>query len=581
VSESPRPRPALVRSFVPAILRAFVLAFCIGGAASCEAGAPPAASSAHEDRAVDTLQDVGAARLAAASTAGIEHPCASTVPDASFLWKDFVGSTSRGREAILPDFSYAGYRYSNEPLPQKVPGEHFDVRDFGAHPDDGHYDDAGIQAAIAAAVAAGGGTVRFPPGRFLLSPNRDPSAVLTVEGSGVVLKGSGSGPGGTELFIDERKADRESFILTFRASAAPVRQLATITADAERQSFHVDVDDASLLQEGARVVLTYRHPAYAEQYFAPLEIAPEWTRLQTAGLRVHEIHRVEELSGNRVRFAEPLHMPIRVHDEAPFRLLEYHDIREVGVEDLAFVGGWGSHPEEFRHHRDAVHDYGWNALRFDRVTDGWIRRVEFRDLNQGVLLHASAAITVDSVRFTGKKGHMSILSRFGYGILVRDALDLAGNHHGPGVGYSAAGTVYLRYRMQEDQQIDSHTGTPYATLFDDVTGGVLTGNGGPFEGYPHHGRDLVFWNFRHRSSRGLTYDFWNTRRRQSATFARPVFAGFVSATPVRFRDEEEKVRYNEAQGNVVSPLSLFEAQLALRKCSARNGHQIPADSVQR
>lgn len=484
----------------------------------------------------------------------------------SLLWNDFVSARRSGREPILPDFSYAGYHYSERSLPAAAPDPYFDVTEYGAVPNDDRYDNEAIQAAIDAAVDAGGGTVYFPPGQYLLGPVDESGHAVVVRGDRVLLKGSGAGEGGTELLIDRPMADRDAFAIRIGDSAVRSRRLTAIVVDAARESFWIEVDDASMVQPGQWVVVRYRSPAYTASYFEPLAVPREWARLHDDGLRIHEVHRVERVEGNRVRFREPLHIAIRIHDGGEFDLATYPVTAEVGIEDLTIAGRWNEYPEEFRHHRDDIHDYGWNGLRLDRVANGWVRRVEFRDLNRGLLLHGSAAVTVENVALTGKKGHSAVHARLGYGILVKDVVDQAGHHHGPGVGYSAAGTVFLRFRMREDQQIDSHGGNPYATLFDDVSGGVLSGNGGSFVGYPHHAKHLVFWNFRHRSSRRAVYDFWSVDRRKSATFALPIFAGFQPNRQVVFEDEAEKVGFNESPGTPVTPNSLFMAQLAFRLC---------------
>lgn len=58
-----------------------------------------------------------------------------------------------------PDFSYAGYGYSESPIPDTGGWAVFDVTDHGAVADDGGYDDAAIQATIDAAQAGGGAGV--------------------------------------------------------------------------------------------------------------------------------------------------------------------------------------------------------------------------------------------------------------------------------------------------------------------------------------------------------------------------------------------------------------------------------------
>ena len=477
------------------------------------------------------------------------------------LWTDFVEATSEGREPIVPDFSFAGYRYSEQPIPD-VQGATFDVTDYGAVPDDDGYDDGPIQAAIDAATEAGGGIVFFPPGRFIVSPDDNVDDVIRIDSSHIVLRGSGDGTGGTEIFMDARKVS--SFMFQFEPESTSDDSLAVVTADAARESYWVTVDDASELEVGQRVVIQYKDPAYAAIYFEPLPVPDEWTRLWETGFRVHEIHKVAEIEGTRVRFYEPLHIELKMHPQADFTLVSYPSIEEIGIEDIRFSGNWDSYPEEFEHHKDDIHDYAWNGLRMEHVQNAWVRRCTFANWNQGLYFDSCAAITVEQVEFTGKKGHMSIHARRGYGVLVRDCEDVAAHHHGPGVGYQGVATVYLRHKMQVDQRIDSHSGTPYATLFDQVRGGQLGGNGGPVESLPHHGRDFVFWNFVHRATEDHVYDFWNMDKRENNTFALPIFAGFTADHEVVFVDEATKVLVNESFGASVLPGSLFEAQLTLR-----------------
>lgn len=111
-----------------------------------------------------------------------------------------------------------------------------------------------------------------------------------------------------------------------------------------------------------------------------------------------------------------------------------------------------------------------------------------------------------------------------------------------------------------DQNFDIHSGQPYATLFDAIDGGVFYNLGGPEPGHPHHGKDLVLWNFYHKSAKEQHYNFWDMSRRRNYTIARPVLVGFRSDNKVDF----ENAGINQMQGEVAGPYSLFEAQLALR-----------------
>ncbi len=501
-------------------------------------------------------------------------PCGVTGDSA--LFADFVAARRAGREPRLPDFSYAGYHLADAPLPDVASRQgpfarRFVVTAYGAVPNDDGHDDLAVQAAIAAAEAAGGGVVFFPAGRYLLSPNEDPKQGLRISHSGVVLKGAGAGDGGTELVMDKMK---RGFFIRVEPRRGKAETLATVVGGAAREGFTVDVADAVKLSVGQWIVVSGGGAAYNEAHWEEIWPFPEtWSRMHKAGNQFGEIHQIraieprpDDTGGARVHFTAPLHFAIKPGTGATFTLRSLELIEEIGIEDIRFTGKWSSYPETFVHHKDAIHDTAWSGLYLVRVANSWVRRCEFRDFNQSLQATNSVGVTFEALRFTGKKGHTSVHVRRGYGMLTKDSVDLAGHHHGPGLGYWGAGTVYLRHRMTVDQAIDSHSGSPYATLFDGVEGGVISGNGGPGANLPHHGHHLVFWNFVHRASGKKSYDFWSTDKRVNNTFARPTFAGFRATTPVVFADESTKVAANEAFGATAQPGSLFEAQLALRRC---------------
>ncbi|MFP5391349.1 MAG: glycosyl hydrolase family 28-related protein, partial [Gammaproteobacteria bacterium] len=74
-------------------------------------------------------------------------------------------------------------------LAQEVSGQ-FDVRRFGARGDGATLDTDAIRRAIAAAAAAGGGTVHFPAGDYLSFSIRLQSRVVLSLGPGATLVGA-------------------------------------------------------------------------------------------------------------------------------------------------------------------------------------------------------------------------------------------------------------------------------------------------------------------------------------------------------------------------------------------------------
>jgi hypothetical protein len=477
------------------------------------------------------------------------------------LWQNFISARQSGATPTLPDFSYAGYHFSEKAIPDISTIKMFNVTDYGARPNDDQYDDAGIQSAILAAENnAGGGVVFFPPGRYLISSDEDKDKFIEITKSNIVLKGSGSGAGGTEIFQDKMRIGRRQF--SFRPASVNVSKLANVTKEAVRESFWVEVDKASNLAVGQTVVLRHKSEAYTRWYFSPQQLDSDWSRLvgEDGGMNVQEIHTIERIEGNRVKFKNPIHYDIRIIDGKPFFLEGYVSLRECGIENILFTSNWKAYPETFVHHKDGIHDGGWNSVSMEYVEDSWIRNCVFRDINECVFMRAAYKVTVENCDFEGKKGHSSVHARAGYGVLIRNCRFNGSHHHGPGTGYAASNTVVTQCEMGTDQNIDSHSGQPTATLFDNVQGGVFSNLGGPLPGLPHHGKYLVMWNFRHSASRDYHYNFWDLEKRRNFTIAQPIFAGFQSDTKITFENEG----IDELRGVTVEPLSLFDAQLALR-----------------
>lgn len=477
------------------------------------------------------------------------------------LWKDFVQARKNNTTAVLPDFSYAGYHFSETTIPD-VPGrKYFKVTDFGAVPDDGLYDDAAIQKAIDAAEKnPGGGVVFFPPGKYLIAPDEDSTKQIRISKSNIVLKGSGAGAGGTEIYQDKKRINGRQFL--FKPEDERSAKLTTIVKDATRESFSVEVADVSKLSVGMDVVIRHRSEAYTRFYFSPLPLKPEWTRLfgDKGGMQISEIHTIQQIRGRTVIFKNPIHFELKLVVEQPFELAAYNSIEECGIEDILFSSNWKTYPEEFLHHKNNIHDYAWEAVGMEYVKNSWIRNCEFHDWNEGIFIRAGYQLTVLNVTFKGKKGHASVHARTGYGVLIKDSHFNGAQHHGAGTGYSASGTVITQCDLGMDQNFDSHSGQPYATLFDAIEGGVFYNLGGPEPGHPHHGKDLVLWNFHHLSEKEQHYNFWDMQRRRNYTIAMPVLVGFRSNKRVTL----ENAGVNQLQGEEVLPRSLFEAQLALR-----------------
>ncbi len=477
------------------------------------------------------------------------------------LWQDFITAKAQGKTPILPDFSFAGYHFSEKQIPSTTGKKVFNVLDYGAKPNDIEYDDDAIQKAIDAAEKnVGGGVVFFPEGKFLIAKDGDSTKQIRVSKSNIILKGSGSGLKGTEIYQDKMRINGRQIM--FKPTQNAQNRLTTITKNAERESFWVEVASVASLKVGMDVVIKHRSEEFTKLYFAPLTLKPQWTRLfgDKGGMLINEIHTIEKIEGNKVKFKNPIHFDLIIVKSAPFELLNYNSIEECGIEDIRFTSNWKTYPEEFIHHKNAIHDYAYEAVGMEYVKNSWVRNCEFQDWNEGLFIRSGYQVSVLNVNFTGKKGHASVHARTGYGVLIKNCNFNNAQHHGAGTGYSAVNTVITQCTLGTDQNIDIHSGQPFATLYDDIKGGVFYNLGGPEPGYPHHGKHLVLWNFQHQSLKEQHYNFWEMSRRRNYAIALPILVGFQSDKAVTF----ENVGINEVQGKEVLPKSLFEAQLVLR-----------------
>jgi hypothetical protein len=79
------------------------------------------------------------------------------------------------------------------------------VRDFGALGDGTTNDTAAVQAAVDAAVAAGGGTVFFPPGTYMVTSVNVQEGIRLLGTAGSIIKRPASQPNGTRTFTTQNR----------------------------------------------------------------------------------------------------------------------------------------------------------------------------------------------------------------------------------------------------------------------------------------------------------------------------------------------------------------------------------------
>lgn len=489
------------------------------------------------------------------------NACASD-GEQSVLWKEFAEAKARGEAGVLPDYSYAGYDFLESPIPEG-PGPIFEVEAFGAKPDDGQSDRDAVQAALDAASVAGG-VVRFNNGRYLLNTTGGSEKPLRLSKGNVVIRGAGSGDGGTQL-VFERHLEPEfpdrmystPFVLHIEPSSTEEKTLSKVLGRSERGSFELSVTNPQAFAAGDWITLRLQDPKAVPSVFGDRPVQPDWERLKTQGIGVSERHQIVSVEGSRLTLRAPLQTTVDAGFD--WTVCDYPALEEIGIEGLRFVGGWKG---DFVHHRSALDDGGWSGIRVHSVRNGWIRDVVMNDWNYGIRLDDCSAFSVLRVRFGGTLGHHAMHARGGYGVLFGLIEDRAGHYHGPGVGYMSVSTVFWRCEHTPNNSFDAHSTGPYATLLDACRGGWMYGrSGGPLKGMPNHLRGLTVWNFERTGGKETEFNFWRQEYNKRDLFLDANFVGFHG---IETKFNEASLGAIENLGSPVKPESLFEAQLSLR-----------------
>ena len=494
----------------------------------------------------------------------------SATEKTSRLWEQFVEAKRTGAEPILADFSYAGFRAGEEPIPD-VQAKVYDVTHYGAVPDDDRSDRAAIIEAIAAAEKNGAGVIFFPKGRYLVNRESDPhNQPIFIKSGGIVLRGEGSAPGGTEIFM-ERQMDpvnptqlwTSPYLFHFRGKGR-TGPLVNVTADARRETHAVEVADASGFSAGQWVVLSLENnsPDVVAAAVAPYRPDPAWTSLVEKGVKVAELHCIAAVEGKRLTFREPIHPSVKASEG--WQVQRLSALQEVGVEDIAFTGNW---QEEFVHHKNAIHDGGWSILALTHCVDGWVRRCRFTNTSRVISVARSAAITVEDLLLQGKRGHGAVTLEGASHCLVQRVKDEASHWHSSGVTGPCSGNVFLHGSYPADTCYESHAAQPRWTLFDNITGGWMYGRwGGAQFNQPNHLHGLIFWNYRNIGT-GVPGKFHFMRPDDIyGRIIMPYVIGF-HGNPQEWVTEEIAVL--ESNGQRVKPDSLYLAQLELRLGKAK------------
>jgi hypothetical protein len=495
-----------------------------------ESWAPPA----------DTYADfaafaTGPKRIGCAETGG--HPPAETTGS----WTPEL--LTKGAPYV-PDFSFAGYRWGDEPLPDLRPT--LDVTDFGAKPDDGKDDTDAFKKAILAAQREKGRVVlKVPKGRFVISD------ILFVERGDFVLQGMGSDPGGTVLemprpledmprpeairrveaynLANDKRADGRIFspfswtggIVWVRLPTRVAQQSLTPAVAGKRGQHRLQVASAARLVAGMEVRIDWYNKLGDDspvlRHIFGLEgrsFGDRLARHPEEPVASQDV-TVARIEGAEVVLREPL-----LHD-----VLEAWQADVTSLARLANVG-----IEHLRVEFPAVpyaghhHERGFNAFYLNDISHGFVHDVCVVNADSAFLTDDSAHVTFDGIRVEGRLGHYGIHLGSVYAALAENFDIEADEFHSLSFNTGSRGNVFSHGRARR-AKLDQHRGANHQNLFDDI----LDLEDRPTSELFHHG-GADYWGPTH----GAFNTFWNVRIEFAKASAAPIELGDVDdAGPAR------------------------------------------------
>lgn len=521
----------------------------------------------------------------------------------------------------LLDFSYAGYHHGEEAPAEATAWGYtlYNVVDYGADPTGQHSSREALITLLTElkltgknkngnnqANANARAIIYFPEGTFILHSNADnkrnesadyknqtyfdelgnnQSEEIFIRGGNFILRGAGRDK--TTLVMQDPNLPSNSaqmwsspVMINIKHNSAPSK-LTDVVADAAEGGFSVEVASTEGLSKGDWVLLKLQNndPALVAQELGPhheVDFA-QMTDIQT--IKINDYHQIRSISGSTVTFYEPLMHA--VESKWGWEIHKYPHYENVGVEDLSFRG----HSKEgFAHHGSWEDDGAYKPLNMMRLTDSWLRRVDFHDVSEANTFASCANCSAYDILIDGNRGHSAVRSQASSRIFIGKVTDRssgttvtppaqsetqiedAGQYHASGVSETSLGAVLWNNTWGEDAMFESHSRQPRATLIDNCNGGFTQWRfGGDEASVPNHLEHLTIWNFEAKAVKhdmGAEWSWWDTANYWWKTLP-PIIVGFHGAS-CTFNQDPSQLEYEESNGQAVWPESLYEAQLRER-----------------
>lgn len=458
----------------------------------------------------------------------------------------------------LPDFSYAGYRHGEKPLPE-LPYA-VNVRDFGAKGDGETDDSAAFLKAIAAVES---GAIEIPAGRYRITQ------ILEITRPNIVLRGAGTDQ--TILFFPQplnevrpnwgattggQRTSNYSWSGGFIWLRGDYRSapLTTVAAPAQRGDTTVTVAAAAPLRIGQQIEIRQSDTEENSlaQYLYSDDAGPvNELKARTSASQICTITAIE---GERVHLNRPLRFELRAAWKPEVHTFE-PTVTGSGVEQITFE--FPADP-----YRGHFTELGFNPIALNQVAHCWVRDVRILNADSGPMVtgyfNTLQGLVYESSRLAdarNQQGHHGITLRGGDNLFIDFDIRMRFIHDLT-VTNGSVGNVFARGRGT-DLSLDHHRRAPYENLFTEIDAGAGTriwkSGGGKALGR-HAAARNTYWNI--RAARVLPYP--------------PANFGPSTLNLVGLHMREDSIREHDGrwiesiQPEELHPPNLYEAQRAHR-----------------
>lgn len=444
-------------------------------------------------------------------------------------------------ENYLPDYSFAGYHNGEVEIPNSE-GKIVLATDYGVVSNDGLDDSKALMKALEATKEMKGKVVlQLPPGKLILSD------ILYIERSNFVLRGEGTGKGGTEIYcprpmmyfkdpevlgelreyllqFDKRQREKENHIdLPFSQYSWSGGIIWTQVSGERVKSYLSKYDSPQNIladvSSGKRGEHTFKTSNIENLKVGDVVELQLFNKDGENGAIISELYKNEKLkigshhwnfpdlpivrqqveitkiAGNKITIKTPL--TIDVKPEYKARLVEWKHLKEVGIEHFSITFPDAPY---VAHHVEQ----GFNAIFLTRLYNGWVKNVVIKNADSGILTEEIANVTIKDIVTKGDKlAHYTVAMAGVHNVLVSNLKVFNKSVHPLSFNTFSTKNVYHNCEVFVDPILDQHSGANHQNLFDKITVHLnvkennsypLFAGGGAGYWKPSHGAYTTFWN---------------------------------------------------------------------------------------